>query len=31
VKYGGKAHLFVAAVEGLDDAKLDAGLPPQSG
>jgi hypothetical protein len=27
VKYGGKVHLFVAAVEGLDDAKLDAGLP----
>ena len=27
VKYGGKAHLFVAAVEGIDEAKLDAGLP----
>src|SRR4051794_2119644 len=27
VKYGGKAHLFVAAVEGVDHAKLDAGLP----
>ena len=27
VKYGGKAHLFVAAVEGVDAAKLDAGLP----
>ena len=27
VKYGGKTHLLVAAVEGLDRAKLDAGLP----
>ena len=27
VKYGGKTHLFVAAVEGLDKAQLDAGLP----
>jgi hypothetical protein len=25
--YGGKTHLFVAAVEGLDKAQLDAGLP----
>ena len=27
VKYGGKPHLFVAAVEGVDKAQLDAGLP----
>ena len=27
VEYGGKTHLFVAAVEGLDKAQLDAGLP----
>jgi len=27
VKYGGKTHLFVAAVEGVDKAQLDAGLP----
>jgi len=27
VKYGGKTHLFVAAVEGIDKAQLDAGLP----
>jgi hypothetical protein len=27
VKYGGKTHLFVAAVEGIDKAHLDAGLP----
>jgi hypothetical protein len=26
VKYGGKKHLFVAAVEGIDKAHLDAGL-----
>jgi hypothetical protein len=26
VKYGGKTHLFVAAVEGIDKAHLDAGL-----
>ena len=27
VKYGGKRHLFVAALEGEDKARLDAGLP----
>ena len=27
VKYGGKTHLLVAAVEGVDKAQLDAGLP----
>jgi hypothetical protein len=27
VKYGGKTHLFVAAVEGVDKTQLDAGLP----
>jgi len=27
VKYGGKSHLLVAAVEGLDKAQLEAGLP----
>ena len=27
VEYGGKTHLFVAAVEGLDKAQFDAGLP----
>lgn len=27
VKYGGKTHLFVAALEGEDKARLDAGLP----
>ena len=27
VKYGGNSHLFVAAVEGVDKAQLDAGLP----
>lgn len=27
VKYGGKSHLLVAAVEGVDKAQLDAGLP----
>jgi hypothetical protein len=27
VKYGGRAHLLVAAVEGLDKAHLEAGLP----
>jgi hypothetical protein len=27
VKYGGKTHLFVAAVEGIDKAQLDAALP----
>ena len=27
VEYGGQTHLFVAAVEGLDKAQLDAGLP----
>jgi hypothetical protein len=27
VKYGGQTHLFVAAVEGIDNAQLDAGLP----
>jgi hypothetical protein len=27
VKYGGESHLFVAAVEGIDKAQFDAGLP----
>ena len=27
VKYGGKTHLLVAAVEGVDKAQRDAGLP----
>jgi hypothetical protein len=27
VQYGGQAHLLVAAVEGLDKAQFEAGLP----